>query len=75
MVPKVELEQLLINLDTDLENLTLETVESCTLYDVDEDGVIDNWGAATEPCYWQIELELFGATAVFDATFYGVRKE
>lgn len=69
------LEALLVDLDTDVENLTLETLEPCTLIDVDEDGVIDNWGSATEPCYWNLELSLFGANAIFDASFYGVRKE
>ncbi len=43
--------------------------------DVDEDGVIDNWGSSTEPCQWKLELNLFGSSALFDASFYGVRKE
>ena len=69
------LEALLVDLDTDVENLTLETLDPCTLSDVDEDGVIDNWGSSTEPCQWKLELNLFGASALFDASFYGVRKE
>ena len=47
----------------------------CTLQDIDEDGQIDNWGSSAEPCYWDMELNLFGASAVFDASFYGVRKQ
>ena len=69
------LESLLVNLDTDVENLSIQTLESCTLEDIDEDGQIDNWGSTNAPCYWDLELNLFGASAVFDASFYGVRKQ
>lgn len=69
------LEALLVDLDTDVENLTLETATPCKLYDNNDDGIIDNWGTVTQPCTWAMKLDLFGANAVFDATFYAVRKE
>lgn len=69
------LESLLVNLDTDVENLSIQTLTPCTLEDIDGDGQIDNWGSTTAPCNWDMELNLFGASAIFDASFYGVRKQ
>ena len=69
------LEALLIDLDVDVDNMTLQTATPCTLYDNDGDGTIDNWGSVEEPCLWTIEIDLFGLAAEFDAEFYGVRKQ
>lgn len=69
------LEQQLTGLDLDVDNLTMQTASPCKLYDVDEDGRIDNWGKVTEPCMWNMTLNLFGLNAQFDAEFYAVRKK
>ena len=68
------LEGLLLGLDLDVNNLHLKTAEPCKLYDVDADGKIDSFGKADKPCYWALELEVFGFTAAFDAEFFAVRK-
>lgn len=68
------LEGLLTGLDVDVENMHLSTAVPCKLYDVDADGRIDAWGTVDKPCYWALDLEVFGFTASFDAEFFAIRK-
>jgi len=60
------------------DSLTLFTPDGqpCTLYDKNNDHVIDAMGKAepeAERCMWKTQLMIFGAPVVFDAAFYGNR--
>jgi hypothetical protein len=75
------LRQFLLGLDADTgDTFTTATKEGapCTLYDVDNNQVIDTWGKenpAEARCHWDVKLKLGSVLALFDAEFWGKRQQ
>jgi len=75
------LRNFLMSLDADTgDTFTLATKlgEPCTLYDADNNQVIDTWGHENpleERCKWDVKLKLGSTDVFFDAEFWGTRQQ
>ena len=58
----------------DAFTIATKTEVPCTLYDMDNNQVIDTWGKMDPPemrCLWDVLLKLGGTDVLFDAEFWG----
>jgi hypothetical protein len=75
------LRKFLLDLDADTgDTFTIATRDGqpCTLYDNDNNQVIDTWGKQDPPelrCMWDVLLKLGGTDVLFDAEFWGKRQQ
>ncbi|NOZ02622.1 MAG: hypothetical protein GXP54_12130 [Deltaproteobacteria bacterium] len=68
------LRDMLLGLDATPDNFTIGTKEPCQLYDNNKDMNFDGFGKKTNPCVWDAQLVVGGATYPPDGTFWGTAK-
>ncbi len=55
------------------DTFAIGTLEPCTIFDSDKDMVVDAMGKKNKPCYWDVQLTLFGADTTIDAIWWATR--